>query len=260
MYARASILFPLGLLALVALLTLWIDHSVKEPGALLGKKLTHDEDYQLQNFVTTKTDVDGSLKFRLAAVQMTHFPDTDTTDLVRPRFTQYGVDKPYTQIQAQKGSVAGKGEIVEMRDHVEVVREASEGKGKMNLYTSALNIYPDKELVTTDQPVIITQAPKTVIHATGMVFDKKAKTLTLTSRVKVHYEKPRLVPSNKSGKRVQVSSAMKSEDDKASKNNPGQASPGKSVTKKNNATASASHDAKKQSTRVHARIASEAKP
>jgi lipopolysaccharide export system protein LptC len=44
--------------------------------------------------------------------------------------------------------------------------------------------------VKTDSPVVITQAPKTVIHATGMVFDKKKQTLTLNKRVKAHYERP----------------------------------------------------------------------
>jgi lipopolysaccharide export system protein LptC len=38
--------------------------------------------------------------------------------------------------------------------------------------------------------VIIRQAPKTVIYATGMVYDKKIKTITLLHKVRAHYEKP----------------------------------------------------------------------
>jgi lipopolysaccharide export system protein LptC len=38
--------------------------------------------------------------------------------------------------------------------------------------------------------VVIKQAPKTVITATGMVYDKKKQTLTLNKRVKAHYERP----------------------------------------------------------------------
>jgi lipopolysaccharide export system protein LptC len=37
---------------------------------------------------------------------------------------------------------------------------------------------------------VIKQAPKTVITATGMLFDKSKKTVTLYKRVKAHYEKP----------------------------------------------------------------------
>src|SRR5690606_41634941 len=34
------------------------------------------------------------------------------------------------------------------------------------------------------------QEPKTVIHATGMIYDKKKETVELKQRVKAHYERP----------------------------------------------------------------------
>jgi lipopolysaccharide export system protein LptC len=44
--------------------------------------------------------------------------------------------------------------------------------------------------VQTQSPVVIRQAPKTVIYATGMIYEKKNKTLTLLNKVRAHYEKP----------------------------------------------------------------------
>jgi lipopolysaccharide export system protein LptC len=53
-----------------------------------------------------------------------------------------------------------------------------------------LIILPNQDLVKTNSPVVITQAPNTLITGTGMIYDKKNRTVKLMSRVKVHYEKP----------------------------------------------------------------------
>ena len=66
--------------------------------------------------------------------------------------------------------VSSDGEEVELVDNVKVVRQAFEGKGEMQVLTEKLLILPNKDLVKTDSPVVIKQAPKTVITATGMVF------------------------------------------------------------------------------------------
>jgi lipopolysaccharide export system protein LptC len=190
MYGRPTILFPLALLALLALLTLWIDRSVQTPEPKAPGIDRHDPDYFLNNFVTSKTDTNGSLKYMLAAVTMTHYPDDDSTTLERPRFTQYGIDKPYTQIEGQKGLVSSNGDTVEFMDNVKVVRQAFQDRGEMVVLTDYMKVFPKKDLATTDRPVVITQAPKTVIHATGMIYDKAEQTVTLLSRVRAHYEKP----------------------------------------------------------------------
>ena len=190
MYGRPTILFPLALLALLALLTLWIDRSVQTPEPKAPGIDRHDPDYFLNSFVTSKTDMNGSLKYMLAAVTMTHYPDDDSTTLERPRFTQYGTDKPYTQIEGQKGLVSSNGDTVEFMDNVKVVRQAFQDRGEMVVLTEYMKVFPKKDLATTDRPVVITQAPKTVIHATGMIYDKAEQTVTLLSKVRAHYEKP----------------------------------------------------------------------
>lgn len=191
MYARPTMLFPLITLGLLALLTLWINNVVQAPRAKLDGSSRHDPDYYMNNFVTTKTNMNGELEYRLAATEMIHYPDDDSTQLKRPRFTRYALDKPYTQIQSQKGSLSSNGETVEFIDHVKVVRQAFKNRGEMVMQTQQLTMQPKKDIAMTEMPVIITQAPKTVIHATGMIFDKKNKTFTLLHKVKAHYENPR---------------------------------------------------------------------
>ncbi len=220
MFARSAIFFPLVLATLLAIITFWINLTVEQQGSKIDGSNRHDPDYTMNNFVTTQTDVSGKLRYVLAATEMVHFPDDDSTVLQRPRFTQYTVNKPYTQIEALRGYVSSNGEEVELVDNVKVVRQAFEGKGEMQVLTEKLIILPNQDLVKTDSPVIITQAPKTVIHATGMVYDKKNQTVKLLKRVKVHYERPTgakpktVKPSTKN---LSLSSTISSKKDIATK-------------------------------------------
>ena len=194
MLTRSAIFFPLVLATFLAVITFWINLTVEQQGPKIDGSNRHDPDYTMNNFVNTQTDVTGKLRYVLAASEMVHYPDDDSTVLQRPRFTQYTINKPYTQIEALRGYVSSDGEEIELVDNVKVVRQAFEGKGEMQLLTEKLVILPNQDLATTKSPVIIKQAPKTVIHATGMVFDKKNQTIQLFNRVKVHYERPTAVP------------------------------------------------------------------
>jgi lipopolysaccharide export system protein LptC len=188
--ARTAIAFPLVLLAFIAMITYWINYTVQPELPKIDGSSRHDPDYIMSNFETTQTDIKGDLRYKLAAIEMRHFPDDDTTELQQPRYTQFAVNKPYTRVTSERGFVSSDGEEVKLFDNVVVTRQAFEGKGEMTVETDYLNILPNEELVTTDRPVVIKQAPKTVIYATGMIYEKKKQTVTLLNRVRAHYEKP----------------------------------------------------------------------
>jgi len=187
---KSTIIFPLILLTMLALLTFWINQSVQKPSPKLDGSSRHDADYIVSNFVTTHTDVVGNLRYKLAAVEMKHFPDDDSTELQRPRYTQFAIGKPYTQIEGLRGEMSDNGELVEIFDNVKVTREAFKEKGEMTLETDYLNVRPNDEVVQTPNDVVIRQEPKTVIYATGMLYEKKKRTFTLLNKVRAHYEKP----------------------------------------------------------------------
>ena len=48
----------------------------------------HDPDYLVSNFVTTTYNRDGRVETVLAAAEMQHYPDDDSTDLMSPRVEQ----------------------------------------------------------------------------------------------------------------------------------------------------------------------------
>ena len=190
MLTRSPLFFPLVLALLLAIITFWINLTVEQQGPKIDGSDRHDPDYTMNHFVNTQTDTTGKLRYVLAAAEMVHYPDDDSTVLQRPRFTQYTVDKPYTRIEGLRGYVSSNGQQVTLVDNVKVTRQAFDGKGEMQIATEKLDILPNQDIAKTDAPVVITQAPKTVIHATGMIFDKKHQTMQLLKRVKVHYERP----------------------------------------------------------------------
>lgn len=205
MYGRHTIIFPLVVLVLLAAITLWIDRTVQAPVYKANGSKRHDPDYIVNNFVTTKADVKGDIQYVLAAAEMKHYPDDDSTHLERPRLTQYASGKPYTQIESQQGLVSSKGDIVQFIGNVKVVRQATADKGEMTMRTQYLKVVPDTEVATTDRPVTITEGPKSVVHAVGMVYDKKKRTIQLLNKVRAHYEQP-----PKGGKRNASAAAPRS--------------------------------------------------
>ena len=94
--ARSAIVFPITLLAILAILAAWINLIVQPPTPKPDGSSRHDPDYIVNNFVTTQTDINGKLRYTLAASEMKHFPDNDATELKQPRYTQYTIGKPYT--------------------------------------------------------------------------------------------------------------------------------------------------------------------
>jgi lipopolysaccharide export system protein LptC len=192
MFGRATILFPLAVLGLLALVTFWIDRTVQPPVIKPDGSKRHDPDYVLNNFNTVKTGINGSVQYILAATEMTHFPDDDSTKLERPHLTQYSSDKPYTQIESQRGTVSSNGEIIEFMDNVKVLRQGYQERGDMTVTTEYLKVFPKTEIATSDKPVVIKQSPSTELRGTGMIYNKKEKTLKLLKNVHVHYLRPGL--------------------------------------------------------------------
>ena len=191
---RSAIIYPIVILSTFALLTAWINHIVQPPQPKLDGSSRHDPDYIMSNFITSQTDIKVNQQYQLAATEMKHFPDDDTTNLQRPHYTQFNMGKPYTQVEALRGYVASDGERVQLVDKVKITRQAFAGKGEMTIETEYLNILPNQDLVRTDRPVMIKQAPTTIIYATGMVYEKNEKTTTLLHSVRAHYEKPPIEP------------------------------------------------------------------
>ena len=178
-------------MAFLAALSYWVSIKVQPTPPKPDGALRHDPDYYLKHFKSSTTDVNGKLRYRLEANLMKHFPDDDSTELNQPVFTQYDAGKQYLRVNGQFGEVSSNGEDIKIYKDVVVRREPWGDKGLMTLETNYLHVLPEEDIVLTQKPVVIRQAPDTVVHATGMVYEKAKQKVTLLNRVRAHYVKPK---------------------------------------------------------------------
>ncbi len=189
MTLRFSLTLPVLVLLMLAILTYWIERYVQPPEKQISKAKTHDPDYFMENFVTSKTDSHGKLRSMLAAVRLEHFADDQSLHLSRPRLTQFNQDGGYTQIEAQRGMIAHDGDHAEFYDHVLVSRPAKGESSELHMYTNYLKVLPKKNLATSTELVKITQGPHSYMTGDGMVYDKESREITLQKNVKIYYVK-----------------------------------------------------------------------
>ncbi|HCI13841.1 MAG: LPS export ABC transporter periplasmic protein LptC [Gallionellales bacterium GWA2_60_142] len=179
----------LPLLPLLGLLgvTYWLDQQVRPEAAKETGPLRHDPDAVMENFSAVRMNEQGEPRFVMYAAKMQHYPDDDSTTLDAPRLTSLSVGKPTVHAVSRRAEVSGSGEEVFMHDDVEVLREASAGRGEMTLQTDYLRVLPDRNWADTDRPVAIFDARNT-IHGVGLEMDNEARTLKLLSQVRSVHE------------------------------------------------------------------------
>jgi len=180
----------LAFLVLFTGLTFWLDRVVQPAGPKLDGSGRHEPDYIVENFNALKLDLNGQPHFTLSAIKMTHYPDTQTTDLERPHLIAFKTNTPPTHIYAQSGKVTEDGVHAFLYDNVRLVREAGGKRSEMTLTTNYLHVIPEKNYMETDKPVVIQDA-HTLINAVGLELDKDKHKLKLLSRVKARYAPPR---------------------------------------------------------------------
>lgn len=179
-------IFPLALMLVLALLTFYLDRTVREDDSPPQKR-RHDPDYVVTNFTTTTYDGDGRPLSVLSAARMMHFPDDDTTELVSPRIVQTKPKEPRMSLQAERGALSGDGEEVFLYDNVILVRDADAERPEARLTTSFLHLVRDRSLVRTDREVTITEDTRS-IRGRGMEYNSESQVFLLMADVIARFE------------------------------------------------------------------------
>lgn len=174
----------LPLMPLIGLLgiTYWLNQQVQPDKANADSRKRHDPDAIVDNFSATTLNDQGLPSFIMAAKQMLHYPDDDSTTLENPRITMLSTGQPALYATAKHATISSKGDQIFLRDDVEVVREANKPQDSFKLQTEYLRIVPGKNSADSDRAVTIT-GDHNVIHAIGMELDNNTRVLKLLSRV-----------------------------------------------------------------------------
>ena len=175
---------PLLLLLLGAVY--WLSQQLQPLPVIPDSSKRHAPDFIVNRFVATTLNEQGKPRFVVAAQQMLHYPDNDSTYLDAPKFTSFDTDHPPVYTYANNGMVSGKGDEIFLRDNVKIVSTASSTQREITFTTSYLHVIPDRGLAITDQPVMMVDG-RNIVRAVGMKFDNKARIVKLLAQVKSEY-------------------------------------------------------------------------
>lgn len=179
-------LFPLVLMLALALLTFYLERTVREEEG--GPSVRrHDPDYVVNNFTATTYDREGVPLSVLSAARMMHYPDDDTTELVAPRIWQTKPKEPHFSVSAERGSLSGDGEEVFLYDNVVLVREADALRPQARLTTSFLHMVRERSLVRTDREVTIVEDRRS-LSGRGMEYNSESRQFSLQANVVGRFE------------------------------------------------------------------------
>lgn len=183
-------LFPLALMLALALLTFYLEQTVREEDAQPAAR-RHDPDYIVTNFTTTTYNREGRPLSVLSAAKMLHYPDDDATELVAPRVEQTRPDEPRITLTAERGSLSGDGEEIFLYDNVVLVREEVAGQPAARMTTSFLHVVRGRSLVRTDREVTLVEDNRS-LTGRGMEYNSDSRQLQLFADVVGRFE-PRRV-------------------------------------------------------------------
>jgi len=182
----ATRLFPLLLMLALALLTFWLERTVREEQGLPSLR-RHDPDYFVDNFEIRRFNLAGAQESSLSAAKMIHYPDDDSTELVAPRMVQTRPDEPRMTVTADRGTLSRNGDEVFLYDNVLLVRDGTAERPEMRMRTSVLHVISDKSLARSDREVTIAE-PERELSGRGMEYHNETGQLFLRERVRGRFE------------------------------------------------------------------------
>jgi len=185
-------LFPLVLMLALALVTFWLERTVREeqPHPSLRR---HDPDYLVEQFVVTKFNAAGALESTLSAAKMIHYPDDDSTELVAPHVVQAKANEPRMTLSADRGAISQNGEELFLFGNALLVREAGGGRSEARMQSSFLHVISARSLVRTDREVEVFEAGRT-LSGRGMEYHNEISQLFLRDRVRGRFEPAKKKP------------------------------------------------------------------
>lgn len=187
-----SSLFPLVIMLLLAMLTLWLSRTTGL--ATIGEESAaqNEPDYIVERFALTRFNEAGARRYVLAADKLVHLQQDDTSLLTRPFLRQFHDGKPEVRMRAKRAVVTAGGEVAHLHDEVEVVRPGEPAQGKREatpdtrVTTTYLRVLPDSDRADTPEPVRIEQG-KSVVTGVGMDFDDRYQRVNLRSQVRASF-------------------------------------------------------------------------
>lgn len=180
---------PLILLALLAVMSFWLDRKVQPQAHRPDGSTRHDPDFIIEGFSAVKMNPDGTRRYALAAKRLVHFPDDNSTQLELPRLVYFDYERSPVTIRSETADAEQGGDDVYFRGDVQIIRSAYAGNAELGVFTSFLHVIPDRDVAKTDKPVRMVEGNSTA-SSVGLEFNNVSREIKLLSEVKASYATP----------------------------------------------------------------------
>ena len=184
--------FLWGVVFLLAAGSWWLGNRERPPEPRQpDQQAPREADYYLRKLKATTMDRSGRPARTLAASELRHFPDDDTTELASPRLIIYQPDGPPWLIVSDTGWVSSDASLILLNGEVHITHEKGKNNRPIRLDTRNLRVQPQENYAETDEKVRV-RSLLDRIDATGMqAWLGPPARIKLLANAKGHYAPPR---------------------------------------------------------------------
>jgi len=175
-------------LAILAILSWLLIASLESKEERIYSSSKHTPDYFLEEFNTIEMNKEGNPLKRIRAEKMTHYPDDDSTEIIKPNMVIYSQIRPPWKIKADTGWLSGDGRLLYLKGDVSIDRDAAVNFKPVHIVTSNLRIEPKENYAETDEKIHIKSLKNWVTSVGMQAWFANPMRLKLLSKVRGKYE------------------------------------------------------------------------
>lgn len=177
MRERGTLVVSVALIGALAVGSYWLAQQARLSDAV-ARPVGHDVDYTASGITLTRMDERGIAQYVIDASKLVHYVDDDSGELTEPRLVGAKADRPEMRVRADLGKTTGDGEEVRLYGNVVLRRQPWKGAQELVATGPYMLVQPDRELLSSDQPVDVTQGGSR-INANAMQYDNGHRTIQL---------------------------------------------------------------------------------
>ena len=148
-----------------------------------------EPDFYVENFNYVKIAKTGKAEYHFSGTRLTHNPQDDSYDILRPVVRNLGDRQTPIVVRADRARITNDNSEVHMHGHVQVDRPATGSSEDMHMKSDYILLLPDDDVMKTHRPVVI-HVGESVLSGTGMVANNATRVYRLSSNVHGTYQVP----------------------------------------------------------------------
>ena len=185
MKERLPALIALFMLLCLVITTWWAaDYAQRSIPLDPPARISHEPDAWSDRFIMLSSDPDGVPKNRLEGDSMQHFPHNDSYEIVNAISTGQRPGSAITTGRADHATMFNNDKTILMRGNAHLHRFPSEDTSALDITSSELIIYPEKDIIETDKPATVIQG-NSRMNGKGMTYNNKTRELEVYANTDV---------------------------------------------------------------------------